>query len=94
MIRKKDTLREIRPPLGLMAISGYLKTFGHNVTIIDGEPDLLSEEETVSRTLKTQPEIVGVTSTTPEISFRIRNSSPNKEARTGCGDCIRRRPHY
>jgi len=83
--QQKDTLREIRPPLGLMAISGYLKAFGHKVTIIDGEPDLLSEEETVSRTLMTQPEIVGVTSTTPEYPFaygilrQIKKLAPNVE---------------
>lgn len=65
----KDTLREIRPPLGLMAISGYLKIAGHEVTIVDGEPELLSEEDTVKRTLDTKPDIVGITSTTPEYPF-------------------------
>ena len=67
--QKRDTLREVRPPLGLMAISGYLKHFGHDVVIIDGEPDLLDIQETVDRTLKTQPDIVGVTSTTPEYPY-------------------------
>lgn len=67
--QSKDTLREIRPPLGLMAVSGYLKTFGHSVVIVDGEPELLDEQETVRRVMETNPDIVGVTSTTPEYPF-------------------------
>lgn len=65
----KNTAREIRPPLGLMAMAGYLKTFGHQVRIIDGEPELLSQEQTVDAALSFQPDIIGVTSTTPEYPF-------------------------
>ncbi len=65
----KDTRREVRPPLGLMAISGHLNTFGHQVHIVDGEPELLSVDQTVAEVLKFNPGIVGVTATTPEYPF-------------------------
>jgi anaerobic magnesium-protoporphyrin IX monomethyl ester cyclase len=67
--QKSDTRREIRPPLGLMAIAGYLKTFGHTVHIVDGEPDLLSAGEIIDLVLSLKPDIVGVTATTPEYPF-------------------------
>jgi hypothetical protein len=57
--QRSDTRREIRPPLGLMAIAGYLKTFGHTVHIIDGEPDLLSVEQILQRVLDLKPDMVG-----------------------------------
>jgi anaerobic magnesium-protoporphyrin IX monomethyl ester cyclase len=79
----KDTAREIRPPLGLMALAGYCKKQGHDVRIIDGEPDLLNEQDTVDRTLALAPDIVGLTSTTPEYPFahgivkRIKQRAPH-----------------
>jgi radical SAM superfamily enzyme YgiQ (UPF0313 family) len=79
----KESLREIRPPLGLMALGGYLKKFGHQVVIIDGEPDLLNQDETVERALQSKPEFVGITSTTPEYPFaygiikKIKESNPD-----------------
>jgi radical SAM superfamily enzyme YgiQ (UPF0313 family) len=79
----KNTLREIRPPLGLMALAGYLKQFGHQVMIVDGEPDLMGEEETVDRAMRFHPDIVGITSTTPEYPFafgiikRIKQEHPD-----------------
>lgn len=81
--QKKNTAREIRPPLGLMALGGYLKTFGHDVFIVDGEPDLLDEGETVERVLATDPQFVGITSTTPEYPFaygivrQIKRAAPS-----------------
>ena len=65
----KDTLREIRPPLGLMALAGYLQPMGNEVRIVDGEPQLWDEDETVRQVLATNPDIVGITSTTPEYPF-------------------------
>lgn len=52
-----------------MALGGYLEEIGHEVVIIDGEPDLLDESETLDLVLKTQPDIVGITATTPEYPF-------------------------
>jgi radical SAM superfamily enzyme YgiQ (UPF0313 family) len=74
--QESDTRQEIRPPLGLMAIAGYLKTFGHTVHVIDGEPELLSVEQILQRVLDLKPDIVGVRATTPEYPFAseiIRN---------------------
>ena len=67
--QKIDARREIRPPLGLMAIAGYLKTFGHTVDIVDGEPDLLTSDQILARVLSLKPDVVGVTATTPEYPF-------------------------
>ena len=67
--QNRNTRREIRPPLGLMALAGYLKSFGHSVHIVDGEPELLSVADTISRALAFKPDIVGVTATTPEYPF-------------------------
>lgn len=81
--QKKNTAREIRPPLGLMALGGYLKMFSHDVAIVDGEPELLGEAETVDRVLATKPQFVGITSTTPEYPFahgivrQIKQAAPN-----------------
>jgi radical SAM superfamily enzyme YgiQ (UPF0313 family) len=67
--QKSETRREIRPPLGLMAIAGYLKTFGHTIHIVDGEPKLLTAEQILELVLRLKPDIVGVTATTPEYPF-------------------------
>jgi len=67
--QNKNTRREIRPPLGLMALAGYLKLFDYRLYIVDGEPELLSSDDTVPRTLGLKPDIVGVTATTPEYPF-------------------------
>jgi anaerobic magnesium-protoporphyrin IX monomethyl ester cyclase len=78
-----DIDREIRPPLGLMALAGYVEQFGHEVQILDGEPDLWDADETISRVLSLSPDIVGITSTTPEYPFafeiieKLRLSSPS-----------------
>jgi radical SAM superfamily enzyme YgiQ (UPF0313 family) len=52
-----------------MAIAGYLKTFGHTVHIVDGEPELLSAGQILELVLRLKPDIVGVTATTPEYPF-------------------------
>ena len=79
----KETRREIRPPLGLMSLAGYLEPAGHEVRIVDGEPELLSAEETARRALATKPQFLGITLTTPEYPFaheiitRIRHADPS-----------------
>ncbi len=75
-----DIDREIRPPLGLMALAGYLQQYGHDVEIIDGEPDLWDQEETVRRALAFTPDIVGITSTTPEYPFAFQIIKGIKES--------------
>jgi anaerobic magnesium-protoporphyrin IX monomethyl ester cyclase len=81
--QNSNLTREIRPPLGLMSLGGYLKKYGHEVVILDGEVDLWDEETTAKNALDTNPDIIGITSTTPEYPFayrimkKIRESSPH-----------------
>lgn len=57
---------EIRPPLGLMYIASSLEHAGHEVCIIDAEARMLTPEQLYNEILKTEPDFVGFTSTTPE----------------------------
>lgn len=59
--------REIRPPLGLLYVAGALEAAGHKVLIIDAEPEMLSPDEIFRRLMLHEPDVVGVTATTPEI---------------------------
>ena len=58
--------REIRPPLSLMYLASSLEKEGHEVIIIDAEPELISINNLFDQIIKTNPNIVGITSTTPE----------------------------
>jgi radical SAM superfamily enzyme YgiQ (UPF0313 family) len=74
------TQREVRPPLGLMALAAYLKKRGHTVKILDAEPEMLSPDEVVRRVLNERPSIVGLTATTPEYPETKRILSALKSA--------------
>lgn len=69
--KEDNDRREIRPPLGLMALAGYLRHHGKECVVLDGEPQLWSVEETCTRVLATNPTHVGVTSTTPEWPYAL-----------------------
>lgn len=73
--------REIRPPLGLMALTGYLERHGYGARILDGEPELWDAERTVSEVLALGPDLVGLTSTTPEWPFALEIASRLKSRR-------------
>lgn len=79
--KEDNDRREIRPPLGLMALAGYVRARGHDCGILDGEPGLWSVEETCSRVLATNPTHVGVTSTTPEWPYALEIIRRLKAAR-------------
>lgn len=78
----RDDVMEYMPPLGLLYIAGYLREGGHQATIVDGEREHLDAEASVEAALKTNPDIVGITSTTPEYPFareiirRVKERSP------------------
>ncbi|MEO5336325.1 MAG: B12-binding domain-containing radical SAM protein [Magnetospirillum sp. WYHS-4] len=65
----RDDVMEYMPPLGLLSIAGYLMDGGHKAEIIDGEREHLDAESTVEMALKSNPDIVGITSTSPEYPF-------------------------
>ncbi|GAX62294.1 Fe-S oxidoreductase [Candidatus Scalindua japonica] len=48
------------PPTGLCYLAGYLRDFGYDVSIIDGEALRLSCHDTVSKILTEQPDFVGL----------------------------------
>ena len=59
--------REVRPPLGLLYVGASLEEAGHEVKIIDAEPEMLSPEVIFERIMSQHPHVVGFTATTPEI---------------------------
>lgn len=71
-LRQKDSSvgipkeREIKPPLGLLMLAGALESIGVDVTIVDAEPLVLMPEAVKEKVLATEPDFVGVTSSTPE----------------------------
>jgi radical SAM superfamily enzyme YgiQ (UPF0313 family) len=58
--------REIRVPLGLLYLASSLERVGHEVHIIDGEPEILSNSQIVTQIISKSPDVVGISSTTPE----------------------------
>jgi len=70
----------VYPPLGLLYLASSLEKDGHKVKIIDVEVDNLTKEQTIERIIKENPDIVGITSTTPihhkavELFKLIKNS--------------------
>jgi radical SAM superfamily enzyme YgiQ (UPF0313 family) len=60
-----DQRAHIYPPMGLMQLSAFLKaTTGHEIFLVDAQPDRWSHEETTKRVLDLRPDVVGITATT------------------------------
>ncbi|GJL49443.1 B12-binding domain-containing radical SAM protein [Candidatus Nitrospira salsa] len=53
------------PPLNLALLAAIAENHGHEVSIIDGEANGLSMDEMVAATMEQQPDIVGLTATSP-----------------------------
>lgn len=58
--------REVRPPLSLMYIGASLESKGHEVKIIDAEPELMTPFKIREEAINYSPDWIGFTSTTPE----------------------------
>ena len=56
------------PPLGLCYIASVLELEGHEVRIIDGQAEHKSVEKVVQDVLDFEPDILGITATTPMIN--------------------------
>ena len=65
----------IFPPLNLMYLAAQDEKEGHEVQIIDGEAENLSDNEIYDRVAQFNPEYVGFTSTTPSYYSAIRIAS-------------------
>ena len=84
-VKRDATLknREIKPPLGLLYLASALESIGIEVTIIDAEPDILTNEIILKEIVASEPHFVGVTSTTPEFHIatdlirRVKRYNPD-----------------
>lgn len=73
-----------QPPLGLAYIAAMLERDGIEVQILDANAELLSIQETVSRVVKAQANLVGVTATTvvmPHV-YQLCNEIKKKSDKT------------
>jgi len=66
----------IYPPLNLAFLAAYAESKGHNVIIIDGEAEGLPIDEMVKRVMRFNPDLIGITATTPffHISVELGNA--------------------
>lgn len=60
------------PPLGLLYIAAVLEREGHEVKVIDADLLELTVEQTVDEACRFNPEIVGVSATTPTVKTALR----------------------
>jgi len=73
--------REVRPPLGLLSLAGSLRQAGHAVEVVDGEPRQLAPEQLVAEVVRREPDVLGISSTTPEFHLAQQVISEAKAAR-------------
>jgi anaerobic magnesium-protoporphyrin IX monomethyl ester cyclase len=68
-----------RLPIGLAYVAAYLEQNGHKIYVIDGDALDLDIDSTVEEILKTKPDAIGVTATTPIIHNAMDIISKVKE---------------
>ena len=77
------------PPLNLAYLASIAEKQGHDVRIIDGESEGMPIEQMADRTIEFNPDIVGITATTPfyHISENLAKGlkQKNKDIRTAIG---------
>src|SRR3989338_3383083 len=71
------------PPLNLAYLAAIAESHGHEARIIDGEAERLSIEEIVNRTSEFNPEIAGITATTPFYHISSKLARKLKERNPG-----------
>lgn len=72
LITSKTKEKHVVPPMGLLYVGAALEGDGHQVEVIDGEPDDLTPEEILRRIKLGKPDIVGAGATT--VDFEYANS--------------------
>jgi len=70
------------PPLNLAVLGAMAEQQGHQVTIIDGEAENLSEDQILNRALAVKSDLIGLTCYSPFFSVNDRLAKRLKE--TGC----------
>jgi radical SAM superfamily enzyme YgiQ (UPF0313 family) len=69
-------------PLGVLCLAAYLRRYGHEVKVIDGEASRLSSADIAEQVSEYQPEVIGISSTTVsfhrarEVARAIREKNP------------------
>lgn len=68
------------PPLNLCYLAAVAEKAGHQVKIIDGEAEEVSLEKMVKQVVRFNPDIIGITATTPFYHITVALASMLKEA--------------
>jgi len=69
----------IMAPLGILYIAGYLRSVGHDVTVVDGYGERLGPEEAAEAIIDARPDVVGLGTstsnylTTKEMALYLKN---------------------
>ena len=72
-----------RMPLGIAYIAAFLEKHGHRISIVEAEAHNWDNETAAEEALKNNPQIVGITSTTPiihnsmDIIKRVKQKNPD-----------------
>jgi anaerobic magnesium-protoporphyrin IX monomethyl ester cyclase len=70
------------PPTNLALLAAVAEQYGHDVTIIDGEVERLSQDQLVDRALATNPDLIGLTAYSPffhlnvELATALKSRAP------------------
>ena len=60
------------PPMGILYIGSELQEAGHDVTVIDGDIEGLTAQETAERILQSKPDLVGFSIMTPQLPCALQ----------------------
>lgn len=71
----------VGPPLGLAYLASAARMAGHETRILDSNALGLSTVDTVTEALKDEPDVVGITATTPTVTLAGRLAAGIKERR-------------
>jgi len=63
--------RDVLIPYHLLNLAGYARASGMDVALIDGEVDVLGQEQLADAILEKDPQYVGLTATTPDVLLAV-----------------------
>lgn len=69
----------VYPPLGIAYIASYLEKYNYEVSILDSKALNLTTTETKDRIMKEKPDVVGITSMTPNVKGALEAAKLVKE---------------
>lgn len=71
-VMKKDKFQAKTEPIGLLYIAGTLLANNYDVKVLDAEHDNLSFTETIHAIIREEPDVLGITCTTPLINLSLK----------------------